>query len=124
MVVEEKIAHQRLSVLELAETLGNVSEACRQRGMTRTQFYEYKKRFAEHGLAGLKDLPPVAKSHPFTTPVEVQERIVALSLERPKWGCVKLSDYLKLEGVSVCSEPQNLVLPQLPCSRCIQRLES
>lgn len=103
MVVEEKIAHQCLSVLELTETLGNVSEACRQRGMTRTQFYEYKKRFAEHGLAGLKDLPPVAKSHPFTTPVEVQERTVALSLERPKWGCVKLSDYLKLEGVSVSS---------------------
>jgi hypothetical protein len=28
--------------------LGNVSEACRQRGMTRTQFYEYKRRFQTH----------------------------------------------------------------------------
>jgi hypothetical protein len=35
-----KIAKQRLSVLELAEQLGNVTEACRRRGMDRTSFYE------------------------------------------------------------------------------------
>jgi transcriptional regulator of acetoin/glycerol metabolism len=40
-----KLATQRLSVLELAEALGNVSEACRRRGISRTTFYEYKKRF-------------------------------------------------------------------------------
>ena len=45
-----KVAHQRLSVLQLAEALGNVSEACRQRGMTRTQFYEYKRRLPQMGL--------------------------------------------------------------------------
>jgi hypothetical protein len=42
MKAEEKVAKQRLSILELAKALGNVSEACRQRGMVRTQFYEYK----------------------------------------------------------------------------------
>jgi len=53
MNAEEKLARQRMSVLGLAETLGNVSEAGRQRGMARSQFYEYKKRFQEQGLAGL-----------------------------------------------------------------------
>jgi len=33
-----KLARQRLSVLELAEILGNVSEACRRRGISRSQF--------------------------------------------------------------------------------------
>jgi len=65
---EDKVVRQRLSVLELAQALGNVSEACRQRGVTRSQFYEYKKRFAAVGLAGLKDLPPIHHSHPDTTP--------------------------------------------------------
>jgi transposase InsO family protein len=41
MTAEEKLAHQRLSVLQLAEMLGNVTEACRQRDISRTQFYEY-----------------------------------------------------------------------------------
>lgn len=99
----DKLAHQRLSVLQLAEALGNVSVACRQRGMTRTQFYEYKRRFELQGLAGLKDLPPIHKSHPQTTPPEVVERIVALSLTHPAWGCVRLSERLKLDGVSVSS---------------------
>ncbi|MEM9050346.1 MAG: helix-turn-helix domain-containing protein, partial [Pseudomonadota bacterium] len=40
-----KVAQQRLSVLELARELGNVAEACRQRGMDRTSFYEWKRRF-------------------------------------------------------------------------------
>lgn len=97
----EKLARQRLSVLELAQTLGSVSTACRQRGVSRTQFYEYKKRFQEQGLAGLKDLPPIHKTHPQTTAPEVVERVLALSLERPGWGCYKLSDYLKFHGISV-----------------------
>ncbi len=111
MNADDKIARQRLSVLQLAEALGNISVACRQRGMTRTQFYDYKRRFELHGLEGLKDLPPIHKSHPQTTPPEVVERILALSLAHPAWGCVRLSEHLKLEGVSVSSPTiQNILI--------------
>src|SRR4030042_1944679 len=103
MNATDRVAHQKLSVLELAQALGNVSEACRQRGVSRTQFYEYKRRFQTHGLAGLRDLPPIHKTHPFTTPQEVVDRILAVSLEHPGWGCVRLSSMLKLEGISVSS---------------------
>ncbi len=96
-----KIAKQRLSVLELAEILGNVSEACRRRGMTRTQFYEYKRRFQTHGLEGLKDLPPIHKSHPQTTPPEVVEKILNLALLHPAWGCNRLEGLLKAEGINI-----------------------
>lgn len=111
MKAAEKIAKQRLSVLELAQALGSVSEACRQRGVSRTQFYEYKRRFQTHGMAGLKDLPPIHRDHPFTTPPEVVERILKVSLEHPGWGCTRLSDTLKLEGVSVSSPTiQNILI--------------
>lgn len=99
----DKLANQRLSVLELAEMLGNVSEACRQRGVSRTQFYEYKRRFQTHGMDGLKDLPPIHKSHPFTTPPETVDRLLQPSLSHPTWGCNRLSDHLKLEGILVSS---------------------
>jgi hypothetical protein len=36
----EKLAHRWLTVLELAERLGNVAEACRRGGIDRTSFYE------------------------------------------------------------------------------------
>jgi hypothetical protein len=56
-----KVARHRLSVLEMAETLGNISEACRRGGMDRTSFYEWKQRFQTHGLERLKDMPPKRK---------------------------------------------------------------
>jgi transposase InsO family protein len=103
MNAEEKIARQRLSVLQLAEALSNASEACRRRGMARTQFYEYKRRFELQGLDGLKDLPPIHETHPQTTAPAVVEKLLALSLQHPAWGCVRLCAHLKLDGVSVSS---------------------
>ena len=98
-----KVARQRLSVLEMAETLGNISEACRRGGMDRTSFYEWKRRFQTHGLEGLKDMPPIPKSQPNQTTPENEAKVLECSLSHPSWGCVKLSDFLKLEGVSISS---------------------
>jgi transposase InsO family protein len=49
----------------------------------------------------LKDLAPIPKSNPLTTPPEQVERILALSLEHPTWGCNKLCDSLALEGIKI-----------------------
>ena len=105
-----KLAHRRMTVLELAERLGNVSEACRRGGMDRTSFYDWKRRFELQGLEGLKDLPPIHKSHPQTTPPEVVERIVGLALAHPAYGCNKYEALLALEGrrVSAITIPKIL----------------
>jgi transposase InsO family protein len=94
----EKLAHRRLTVLELAERLGNVSEACRRGGIDRTSFYDWKRRFQLEGLDGLKDLPPIAKSHPMATAPEVVARIEELALAHPAYGCNKIEALLALEG--------------------------
>jgi hypothetical protein len=47
--------------------------------VSRTQFYEYKRRFQTHGLEGLKDLPSIHKAHLMTTPPEVVETVLAMS---------------------------------------------
>src|ERR671910_2245857 len=94
----EKLARRRLTVLELAEGLGNVAEACRRGGIDRTSFYDWKRRFQLEGLDGLKDLPPIAKSHPMTTPPEVVARIEGLALAHPAYGCNRIEALLALEG--------------------------
>jgi hypothetical protein len=53
MTAEKKIAHHRLILLQVAERIRNVSEACRRHGISRIQFYEYKRVFQEQGLDGL-----------------------------------------------------------------------
>jgi transposase-like protein len=99
--------------LELAQELGSVSKACRQAGMDRTSFYEWKRRFQTHGLAGLKDLPPIPKSHPATTPEPVQARIVELALQHPTRGCDFLSAQLALEGITVSGVTVQSILNKL-----------
>jgi transposase InsO family protein len=119
---EKKIIRHRMSALQLAEALGNVSEACRRRGVSRTQFYEYKRRFQTHGLEGLKDLPPIHKTHPMTTPPEVEKKILDLSLHNPMWGCIRLSNQLKLAGVSVSSPTIQKILIRHQMGSKYQRL--
>ncbi len=118
MTSDEKVARQKLSMLKLAQTLGNVSEACRIKGVSRTQFYEYRRRFQTHGLEGLKDLSAIHKTHPFTTPLEEVEHLFAISLEHPTWRCVKLKSMLKLEGITISSPTiQNILIKNGMASR-------
>jgi transposase InsO family protein len=117
-----KLAHRRLSVLELAQELGSVSKACKQAGMDRTSFYEWKRRFQTHGLDGLKDLPPIHKDHPQSTPEETQQRVIALSLENPVWGCNRLSDHLALSGVCLSAVTVQNILNKNELGSRYQRL--
>ncbi|GAB5374623.1 MAG: hypothetical protein AcusKO_10850 [Acuticoccus sp.] len=80
-----------------------MAEACRQRGLDRTSFYEWKRRFQTQGFEGLKDLPPIHKSHPQTTPEPVVARIRELALEHPAYGCNRLEAMLALEGTRLSS---------------------
>jgi hypothetical protein len=96
MDAERRVTQQKLSVLQLTEALGNVSEACRQRGVSRTQFYEYKRRFQTHGIEGLKDLPPIPKFNPNTTPPEHVDRILAI---KPGTSQLGLQQAVRYPGV-------------------------
>jgi transposase InsO family protein len=101
MTANKKIAQKRVTLLQLAEQLRNVSQACRHHGVSRSQFYEYKRAFQERGFEGLVDQPPIPKSFPNETPSEVKEKVIARSVEHPAWGPLHISDHLRLEGVSV-----------------------
>jgi transposase InsO family protein len=101
MTAVKKIAQKRLTLLQLAERIRNVSEACRHHGISRSQFYEYKRAFQERGFEGLIDRPPIPKSFPNETPAEFREKAVALSIKHPAWGPMKISDQLRLENVNV-----------------------
>ena len=100
---DKKIIRHKMSVLDLAKTLGNITQACKQRGISRTQFYEWKRRFQTHGMEGLRDLPPIVKNHPFTTSKEVVEKIREMALTYPSRGCKYLEHLLISEGIKVSS---------------------
>lgn len=106
----EKLALSRLRVLSLAEELGNVAEACRRGSMDRTSFYEWKRRYQTHGVEGLKDLPPIVKSHPMATPAHVRDAVLHLSAANPAWGCKRLAAELARQKMPLSHETVQHIL--------------
>lgn len=99
-VAVSKEARRRRNVPELAGELGNLAGACGQRGMERTSFHEWKRRFQTRGFEGLKDLPPFHNGHPQTTPPETVKRIRAPVLAHPFQGGNRHEAMLVREGIA------------------------
>jgi hypothetical protein len=52
----EKVARRKLSLLELASNLDNVSRACKLMGCSRQQFYEIRRNLQTFGADGLEHM--------------------------------------------------------------------
>lgn len=100
----EKIARRKLTLLQLAQELGNVSKACKIVGYSRQQFYEIRRNFQLYGAEGLLDQLPGPKGpHPNRVSEEVEKAILAHALEHPTHGAQRTADELLLQGVQVSS---------------------
>jgi transposase InsO family protein len=102
MTLEDSIHSQRLRVLRDAERLGNVSEACRRHGMSRTLFYRLRQRFEQYGADGVHPKrAQAAVGRPSPIPVQTERRVIALALAWPTCGPQWYSDQLAREGVTL-----------------------
>jgi len=53
MTQSQYVIRRKLNILELGETLGNISDACRKLGVSRRHYYDIKSAIEEEGLTGL-----------------------------------------------------------------------
>lgn len=104
MTTEQKVARRKLSLLELASELNNVSKACQVMGYSRQQFYEIRRNFQTYGAAGLLDRLPGAKGpHPNRVSEQIETAILEHCLAHPAHGPVRVSQELALQGIQVSS---------------------
>jgi len=104
MTTEQKVARRKLSLLELASDLNNVSKACQVMGYSRQQFYEIRRNYQTFGAEGLLDkLPGTRGPHPNRVSPEIEQAILEHSLKHPTHGPLRTSQELVLQGVSVSS---------------------
>jgi transposase InsO family protein len=102
MTTNQKVARRKLSLLELAADLGNVSKACRVMGYSRQQFYEIRRNFQTYGSEGLIDRLPGAKSaHPNRVAVEIEQAILDHALAHPCHGPIRVAQELVLKGIQI-----------------------
>jgi transposase InsO family protein len=102
MTLEDKVHAQRLRLFRRAAELGNVSQACREAGISRSLYYGLRKRLERYGPEGLH--PKYRRGRPGRPPTldaVVERRILAEALAQPAWGPQRISDQLALRGIHV-----------------------
>lgn len=101
MTTQERIVKTKMSLIELAEYLQNVSEACKIHGVSRQHFYDIKKAYEEEGLDGLKDKTrrkPCTKNR---VAPEIEEAVINMAYEKPAYGQLRASNELNKQGILV-----------------------
>ena len=98
MTPAQIIYQRRLSVLEHAERTGNVAETCRVFGISRTRYYEWKKRADHYGLEALMPKARRVPQMPGATPTHVVEALLTLAVLQPTVGCRRYADVLAEQG--------------------------
>jgi hypothetical protein len=86
-LVNQSIIKHKMGLLNLAEELRNVSQACRVMGVSRDTFYRVKEAKETGGLEALlhKDRRRANPKNRVEAPVE--EAILAFALQNPAAGC-------------------------------------
>jgi len=85
---------QRRQLFETWEKTGNVSKACQKARVSRQTFYNWKARFEKEGYEGLKEPRSHARKEPGRIGTEVEEKIIKMRRENPKWGKRRIADEL------------------------------
>jgi len=93
---------RKLSLLQLADELGNVAKACKIMGFHRDTFYEVRRAFQTGGVAALVESRRGARGpHPNRVAPEIEAKVLDYCLKRPTHGAQRVSNELRLAGVEV-----------------------
>ena len=101
MTPAEIIYHRRVRLLSLADELGNVSAACRQMGISRTRYYEWRGIVARYGPDALMPKERRTPQLPNATPAHIVEDLLTLAVVEPTLGCRQYADRLGERGYRI-----------------------
>ena len=101
MTTAEKLIKNKLGLLELANYLKNVSEACRVMGYSRDTFYRVRKAYEEGGIEALKEKSKRKANIRNRVSEQVEQAVVEVAFEEPAYGQKRVSDELRQRGVFI-----------------------
>ena len=101
MNTEVKLIKTKVGLLNLAEQLGNVSQACKLFGYSRDSFYRFKELYEAGGEQALKEA--TRKKPNIRNRIEsvIEEQVKLFAFEYPAFGQFRASNELRKKGICI-----------------------
>jgi transposase InsO family protein len=100
-VVNQPIVKHKLGLLNLAEELGNVSQACKIMGVSRDTFYRYQEAKASGGVEALLHKDRRRPNLKNRIDEAIEQAVLAYVIEQPAHGQVRVSNELRRRGTFI-----------------------
>lgn len=98
---QKKIINNRVGLLNLAEELGNISQACKVMGFSRDTFYRYRDAYDEGGVEALLDTNRSKPNKKNRVDQVVEDAVLKFAIDQPAFGQTRVSNELRKRGIDV-----------------------
>jgi len=99
--INKKIINNKLGLLNLAEELNNISQACKLMGVSRDTFYRYKEAHDEGGVEALLDKNRRKPNLKNRVDQAIEKVVCDYAIENPAQGQTRTSNELRAQGTFV-----------------------
>ena len=94
-------ARIRLEWMDIYRECGNAKQVCRHFSISYSTFWRWKKRYDPWDLKSLEDRSRRPKKSPLKTNWTIEQEVLHVKREYPRWGKEKIGFYLRKQGINI-----------------------